>query len=72
MLVLSLTDLLKTRIEIELPQFYATKIKDLDTYYGYIAYSDIFLHEGNIQKSINILTELVNFNPKRPEAYMCL
>lgn len=69
---MSLGELLKTRYEIELPQFYATKIKSIDTYYGYIAYSEIFVHEGNVQKATNLLTELISHNQSRPEAYIQL
>ena len=70
LLTLALKNLLRPRYEIELPQFYATKIKAIDTYYGYIAYSEVFISEGNLQMAMSVLTELVAHNPSRPEAYM--
>lgn len=72
LMTLALTDSLKVRVEIEMPHFYATKIKQIDTYYGYLAFAKIFLCENNIGRAMNVLVELINNNPTRPEAYVLL
>lgn len=55
-----------------MPQYYATKIKQLDTYYGYLAYAEIFLSERNVEKASNVYLELISNNLSRPEAYAAL
>ncbi|CAG9330030.1 unnamed protein product [Blepharisma stoltei] len=69
---LSLSGLLAHRVEIEVPQHYATKIKDIDNYYGYLAWSAIFSSEGKEQKSLDIIKELARLNPTKPEAHLFL
>lgn len=71
-MTLSLTGSLKLQTEIEMPHFFATKIKQIDTYYGYLAYSKIFLSENDIERAIKVLGELICNNPTRPEAYILL
>lgn len=72
LMTLSLKDLLESRVEIELPHFYATQIKAIDEYYGYLAYAEIFIKENNVQRAVRVLNELVDKNPTRPEAYVLL
>lgn len=72
LMVLSLKDFLKSRIEIELPHYFATQIKTIDAYYGYLAFAEIFLRESNITRALRVLNELVEHNPTRPEAYAML
>lgn len=57
-MTLSLTGSLKVQTEIEMPHFFATKIKQIDTYYGYLAYSKIFLSEN----CFFFLIKIHNFN----------
>ena len=72
LMTLSLKDLLEIRIDIELPYFYATQIKAIDEYYGYLAYAEIFIKENNVQRALRVLNELVDKNPARPEGYVLL
>jgi tetratricopeptide (TPR) repeat protein len=69
LMVLALKDYLKVRIEIELPHYYATQIKKIDNYYGYLAFAEIFLRENNTHRALKLLNELIQHNPSRPEAY---
>lgn len=71
-LYLSFTKLLDSAKDIELPQFYATRIKDIDIYYGYLAWSEIFFREGQTKKADDILKALTEIYPERPEAYFKL
>lgn len=69
---LSQSEYLKIGLEIESPQHYASKIYNLDPYYGALSWSDIFLNSVDEIKGENLLKELINNNKKRPEAYLKL
>lgn len=72
---LSLLNHLKTGVEIETPEHYATRIKEIDEYYGYLAWSEISVRSRDLQERERgelILKELVNSDPLRPEAYIKL
>lgn len=47
----------------------ATKIKSLDNYYGYLAWSEVFFKEKNHEKAIELLNEMILNESARPEAY---
>lgn len=72
MMEISLLGILQEGEEIESPRHYAAKIKDLDTYYSYLAWSQIYTHNKNYKKTIEILQEMIKVYPNRPEAYMKL
>ncbi|CAG9326692.1 unnamed protein product [Blepharisma stoltei] len=58
---------------IDLPKYFAYQIKEIDDYYGYLAWSEIlFEDEKEWQKGLHVLKELVNGYPDRPEAYIKL
>ena len=63
-----LMNVLKTGVEIEDRRYYACKIKELDSYYGYLAWAQIALKE-NDQIAIRILLEIIQVYPNRPEGY---
>mmetsp|Transcript_4459 Transcript_4459/g.4299 ORF Transcript_4459/g.4299 Transcript_4459/m.4299 type:complete len:603 (+) Transcript_4459:650-2458(+) len=63
---------LKHSVDIELPQYYASHIKEIDTYYGYLAWSKFFLKNKETNKALLILQELIKKNQDRPEAYVIL
>ena len=69
---LALRGNLKTNIEIEDARYYATKIKDLDAYYGYLAWTRAYAGLKEPRKSIDVLSELVKTFPENPEAYVML
>jgi tetratricopeptide (TPR) repeat protein len=70
---LALKEILVIKEDIEPPQHYAVKIKDLDNYYGYLAWAEIYFKQRNQwDKAIAVLKELVRIEPTRPEAYIRL
>lgn len=72
---LSLLDFLKLSEEIESPQYYASKIKEIDDFYGYLAWSEVLIRSQagiNKEKSEGILNELMQAYPSRPEVYIKL
>lgn len=72
MMEISLGKQLESGIEIEVPQYYASNIKELDTYYGYLAWTMIFFKENQEERAMKILREIIRSNPERPEAYLML
>jgi hypothetical protein len=50
----------------------ASKIKKIDEYFGYLAWSEVFTFENNKDRSLSILKELISFDANRPEAYFKL
>lgn len=58
--------------DLELPQVTAARIRDMDEYYGYLAWSEVFINENLVQKGIHVLQELIRCFPTRPEAYFKL
>ncbi|CAG9335500.1 unnamed protein product [Blepharisma stoltei] len=73
LMTLSLKNCLEIGREIENPRFYAAKIKEIDNYYGYVAWSDIlFSEEGQEAKGRDTLRECIMQYPNRPEAYIKL
>jgi tetratricopeptide (TPR) repeat protein len=71
LLEISLSGLLNGK-EIEQPSHYAGLIKALDTYFGYLSWSKVLMHEKQPQKTIKVLVQLIQSNPSRPEAYLLL
>lgn len=70
---LALKDILLSKEDIEVPQYYASKIKTLDSYYGYLAWAEIYFKTKNQWgKAISVLKELIKKEPRRPEAYVRL
>lgn len=61
---------IKGLAEIEPPQYYATKIKTLDLYYSYLAWSEIFLRKNDREAGVNLLKEIIRTYGNRPEAYV--
>ena len=64
----SLSGVLKENKDIEPARYYSTKIKEIDSYYGYLAWAYIYLKEKK-KEAIKILTSIINAYPKRPESY---
>lgn len=72
---LSLLDYLTIGQEIESPLYYASQIKDIDDFYGYLAWSEVFIRsqtDSNQVRSESILKELIQIYPSRPESYIKL
>ena len=68
-------DLLSIGEEIECPQHYAAKIKAIDQFYGYLAWSEVMgasSNQGHKEKSIVLLRQLTINYPGRPESYLKL
>ena len=61
-------NILKTGAEIEVSRYYACKIKELDSYYGYLSWASIALQEKD-KIAIEILLEIIEVYPNRPEGY---
>lgn len=75
LLYISLQDLLRIGEEIESPQHYASKIKAIDPYYGYLAWSEVLSKSsllGHKEKSVVLLNQLILCYPSRPESYIKL
>ncbi|CAG9320344.1 unnamed protein product [Blepharisma stoltei] len=68
---LSMSGLLRVQSEIELPEYYASHIKENDNYYGYLAWGVLFLQK-NPEKGILLFKEMLKRFPNRPEAYIVL
>lgn len=64
---ISTTQALKIGFEIEEARHYASKIKDIDNYYGYLAWVYIYMKEK--KPYIDILLEIIARYPKMPEVY---
>jgi tetratricopeptide (TPR) repeat protein len=61
-------ELSRSGIETEAAEFYATSIKEIDPYLGYLAWSEIYM-EKEWAKGVDVLKELIIQYPYRPEAY---
>ena len=75
LLELSQREVLTTSVEIEPPEHYASCIKQLDSYFGYLAWSHLFIWTQDPLKQAkgeNVLLELIDKVPDRPEAYLKL
>ena len=60
----------KSSEELEVPEFYATKVREVDKYFGYLAWSEVFFYRNEWQKGLDILKQLILSHSKRPEAYI--
>ena len=69
---LASSEYLKIGVEIESPCHYASCIHSLDKYYGFLAWSSIFLSSDTPSKGELGLKEMIDLYPKRPEAYLKL
>lgn len=58
--------------DLEQPQVTAARIREIDDYYGYLAWSEVFFHENLVEKGVHVLQELIKSFPTRPEAYFTL
>ena len=61
--------------DLELPQVTAARIREIDDYYGYLAWSEVFMNdksEKTREKGIHVLQELIRCFSYRPEAYLRL
>ena len=56
--------------EMDVPEFWATKVREVDRYFGYLAWSEVFFFRNEWQKGLDILKQLVLSHSKRPEAYI--
>ena len=57
---------------LDQPEYYASKIKDLDKYIGYLAWCEVYFKRNDCEKGKNLLKELINCYINRPEAYVKL
>lgn len=57
---------------VEAPEHYATKILEKEKYYGYLAWSHVYLYRLRWEASVGVLKDLINAYPHMPEAYMKL
>lgn len=64
----SYMELSRQGAELEAPEYYASKIKDMDKYFGYLAWSDLYIQTDS-KKGVSLLKELIKQFPCRPEAY---
>lgn len=63
---------LKGFSDLDLPEYYASQIKSLDPYLGYLAWSEVYFRRNEWQKSLEILKKLISTFNYRPEAYIKL
>lgn len=69
LMLISLSNILFQGVNIEPSRYYAGKIKKIDNFYGYLAWSLIYYHEGNNPNASQLLLELITVKSNRPEAY---
>lgn len=62
----------KSLSQSEPPEYFAGKIKALSEYYGYLAWSQIFLQKNDYENAIPLLKELILSNGSHPESYISL
>lgn len=62
----------KAIIETECPEVYASKIKDLDKYFGYLAWGELSLKKSDLETFTCVTNELIRTYNQRPEAYVKL
>ena len=62
----------KGEVELEVPEYYAARILEIDRYFGYLAWSSVFFNKNEWQKGLDILKQLILSHSKRPEAYLRL
>ena len=73
LMILSLGTFLKPGSEIQNPEHFASKLIQMDQYFGLLAWSEIFLRTQSQQlKGEILLKELINLHPYKPEAYLKL
>jgi tetratricopeptide (TPR) repeat protein len=58
--------------DLETPQYFAAKIKEIDSYYGYLAWNEVLFKRNELDNGLNILKELIRNHGNRPEAYIKL
>lgn len=58
--------------ELEPPQYFAAKIKEIDPYFGYLAWSEVMFRRNEWQVALDIVKELIRVYGTRPEAYIKL
>ena len=63
---------LKGLVEMEPPQYYANKIKEIDEYYGYLAWAVIYFRRNGTDDAVLLLQELIRRHGAKPEAYAIL
>jgi hypothetical protein len=63
---------LKIGLEIEHPRYYASKIAEIDKFYGYLAWSDVFISENELDRAENVLNDVMSNFQDRPETYIKL
>ncbi|OMJ90487.1 hypothetical protein SteCoe_7191 [Stentor coeruleus] len=63
---------LKGFSDLDLPEHYASRIKSLDPYMGYLSWSEVYFRRNEWQKSLDILKQLISNYNYRPEAYIKL
>ncbi|OMJ76044.1 hypothetical protein SteCoe_24679 [Stentor coeruleus] len=72
MMRLGFCKFLESPKDLEQPQVTAARIREIDDYYGYLAWSEVFMNDGLKEKSLHVLHELIRCFPTRPEAYFKL
>ena len=63
---------MKGLAELELPEFYATRIKENNGYLGYLAWSEVFFRRNEWEKGVEILKQLIRNHCNSPEPYVKL
>lgn len=68
LLEVSLMKAVEEGVDIEPAGYYARKIKDIDAYYGYLAWAYLFYKENRIE-AVDVLIGMTREYPNRPECY---
>lgn len=69
LMLISLANILNEGVDIEPSRYYAGKIKKLNKYYGYLAWSLIYCHDNNNANALQLLLELITAESTWPAAY---
>ncbi|CAG9333882.1 unnamed protein product [Blepharisma stoltei] len=69
---LSVSSLVDSSMSFEDAEYYASWIKQRHSYYGYLAWSEVFIAKKEERKGVEILKALIEIYPDKPEAYLKL
>ena len=61
---------LKGFTEVEKPEFYATRIKEMDEYYGYLAWAEIYFRRNDNENFSGLISEIIKKYACRPEGFV--
>ena len=56
--------------EVEKPEFYATKIREISEYYGYLAWAEVYFRRNDNENFSSLISEIIKKYVYRPEGFI--